>query len=116
MDDLTFVSGLEACTLPPEHFNHAGHVRLACLYLAWYPLDEAVARTCATIRTYATHLGVADKYHATITVALVRLLHAQGTEPLASARELLALHYSEAVLASAGARTAFVPPDLAPLP
>jgi len=116
MDDEHFLSGLEACTLPPEHFNHAGHVRLACLYLARYPLDEAIARTCATIRAYAVHLGAADKYHATITVALVRLLHAHGTAPLANARALLARHYSVAALASAGARAAFVPPDLAPLP
>lgn len=116
MDDEQFLSGLEACTLPPEHFNHAGHLRLACLYLARYPLDEAIARTGATIRAYATHLGAANKYHATITVALVRLLHAHGAAALADSRRVLALHYSEAALASAGARTAFVPPDLAPLP
>ena len=116
MDDEHFLGGLEACTLPPEHFNHAGHIRLACLYLARYPLDEAIARTCATIRTYATHLGAANKYHATITVALVRLLHAHGPAALADARAMLALHYSEATLASAAARAAFSPPDLAPLP
>lgn len=116
MDDQTFASRLEACTLPPEHFNHAGHMRLACLYLAQYPLEEAIARTCATIRAYASHLGAANKYHATITVALVRLLHAHGPAALADARAVLALHYSAAALASAAARTRFVPPDLEPLP
>ena len=116
MDDEHFLSGLEACTLPPEHFNHAGHLRLACLYLARDPLDEAIERTCATIRAYATHLGAADKYHATTTVALVRLLHAHGAAALADAREVLALHYSEAALASPGARMGFVPPDRAALP
>lgn len=116
MDDITFVSRLEACTLAPEHFNHAGHVRLACLYLDRYPLDEAIARTCATISAYATHLGAANKYHATITVALVRLLHAHGPTVLADAPALLALHYSPALLAASASRAAFVPPDLAPLP
>ncbi|WP_426319926.1 hypothetical protein [Pseudoduganella sp. R-43] len=61
MDHIEFVSSLEACTLPPEHFNHAGHVRLACHYLAQHPLDEAIVRTCATIRSYAaawTSLGL----------------------------------------------------------
>lgn len=116
MDDQTFASSLETCTLPPEHFNHAGHLRLACIYLSRHPLEEAIAHTCATIRTYAAHLGAADKYHATTTVALVRLLHAHGPAALSDARALLALHYSTAQLAAPGARTAFVPPDLAPLP
>lgn len=116
MDDEQFLSGLEACTLPAEHFNHAGHLRLACLYLARHPLDEAVERTCATIRAYATHLGAAHKYHATITVALVRLLHAHGSAALADARATLALHYSPALLDAPAARAEFVQPDLAPLP
>lgn len=116
MDDHAFVSSVENCTLPPEHFNHAGHLRLACLYLAQHPLDEAIARTGAAIRAYAAHLGAADKYHATVTVALVRLLHARGPAALADAKAVLALHYSPALLASAAARAAFVAPDLAPLP
>lgn len=116
MDDEHFLSGLEACTLPSEQFNHAGHLRLACLYLARHPLDEAIERTCATIRAYATNLGAANKYHATITVALVRLLHAHGPAALIDARAMLAQHYTEAALASSAARAAFVPPDLAPLP
>ncbi len=116
MDDEQFLSGLEACTLPPEHFNHAGHLRLACLYLAQHPLDEAVARTCRTIRAYAAHLGAANKFHATVTVALVRLLHAHGAAALADGRAVLALHYSPALLGSPAARATFVPPDLAPLP
>ena len=116
MDDHTFLSSLESCTLPPEHFNHAGHLRLACIYLARHPLDEAIARTCATIRAHAAHLGAANKFHATVTVALVRLLHRHGPAALADARAVLALHYSPALLDSPAARTAFVPPDLAPLP
>jgi len=116
MDDQTFVSSLEACTLPPEHFNHAGHLRLACIYLERFPVDEACARACATIRAYAAHLEAESKFHATITVALVRLLHAHGPAALADARALLALHYSPALLDTDAARAAFMPPDLAPLP
>lgn len=116
MDDQAFLSSLEACTLPPEHFNHAGHLRLACLYLAQHPLDQAIARTCSTIRAYAAHLGAVDKFHATVTVALVRLLHAHGPAAMADARAVLARHYSPALLDTPAARTAFVPPDLAPLP
>jgi hypothetical protein len=116
MDDQTFVSSLETCALPPDQFNHAAHLRLAGIYLARYPLDQAVARTCATIRRYAAHLGAAEKFHATVTVALVRLLHAHGASALSDARGRLALHYSAALLATAAARANFVPPDLEPLP
>jgi hypothetical protein len=49
MDDQTFLSRLEACTLPAQHFNHA------------------------------SHLGVPGKYHASVTTALVRLLHAPAS-------------------------------------
>jgi len=117
MDDQEFLSSFERCTLPKEHFNHAGHVRLAWLYLERLPFDDAVTRTCAGISTYAASLGAADKFHRTITEALMHLLRAHGRDAvLADAREMLALHYSPQLLASAASRTRFVPPDREPLP
>ncbi|HEY1147178.1 MAG TPA: hypothetical protein VGF27_01315 [Pseudoduganella sp.] len=117
MDDQDFLSSFERCTLPKEHFNHAGHVRLAWLYLERHPFDEAVTRTCDGIRAYAAHLGAADKFHRTITEALMHLLRAHGRDAvLADARGMLALHYSPSLLAEAHARERFVPPDREPLP
>jgi hypothetical protein len=130
MTDEHFLAALADCSLPPAHFNHLGHLRLAWLNLRRLPFEEAVAATCATIRAYATHLGAPGKFHWTITEALLHLLHAAGAASAADwaafaaahpalverARETLALHYSDAVLASEAARSRFVAPDLAPLP
>ena len=50
MDDQSFVSGVEACSLPAGQFNHASHLRLARVYLAppdamarWHALFEQQA-------------------------------------------------------------------------
>jgi hypothetical protein len=131
MTDHEFAALLEGCTLPRSDFNHAAHVRLAWIYLQRLPFDEAVARTCATIRRYATHLGAQAKFHCTVTAALMALLRAGGATDtalawedflqrnaalLADARAALARHYSSALLESDAARGRFVAPDLAPLP
>jgi hypothetical protein len=117
MDDQEFLSSFESCTLPKEHFNHTGHVRLAWLYLERHAFDTAIVRTCDGIRAYATFLGAADKFHRTITVALMHLLRAHGRDAvLADARALLALHYSPERLADPAAREHFLPPDRELLP
>ncbi len=131
MTDDEFLARLADCTLPKEHFNHLGHLRLACLQLQRHAFDEAVRRSCEGIGRYATHLGAADKFHWTLTQALMHLLQAAGaaapgqdwTEVIAAnaalvanARARVGLHYSDELLASAAARTRFVAPDRAPLP
>ncbi|MRV71019.1 hypothetical protein GJ700_04695 [Duganella sp. FT92W] len=131
MTDDDFLSRFATCTLAPEHFNHLGHLRLGWILLRRLPADDAVMQACIGIRRYATHLGAADKFHWTITEALLRLLLAGGAadhgqdwqsflaanmELEQDARARLALHYSPERLADAAARTAFVQPDRAPLP
>jgi hypothetical protein len=131
MNDDDFLRSLEDCTLPPQHFNHAGHVRLAWLQLRRLPFEQAVERTCTLIRAYATHLGAAGKFHYTITAALMHLLREAGAceaqlgheaflaraAPLLSdARARLAQHYSDELLAGSAAREAFLAPDRTPLP
>jgi hypothetical protein len=129
MTDDDFLASLADCSLPPAHFNHLGHLRLAWLMLQRHPFDAAVERSCATIVAYATHLGAPGKFHRTITVALLHLLNAAGAREadwpafvaanpalIQRARECLALHYSAECLASEAARSSFVAPDLAPLP
>jgi hypothetical protein len=131
MNDDDFLRSLEDCTLPPQYFNHAGHVRLAWIQLRRLPFGQAVERTCSLIRLYAAHLGAAGKFHYTITAALMHLLRAAGAcEPglerdafmvraaplLADARGRLARHYSDELLASGAAREAFIAPDRLPLP
>ena len=131
MNDDDFLRSLEDCTLLPQHFHHAGHIRLAWLQLRRLPFEQAVERTCSLIRLYAAHLGAAGKFHYTVTAALMHLLREAGAcEPglgrdafllraaplLADARGPLARHYSDELLASSTAREAFAAPDRLPLP
>lgn len=131
MNDDTFLASFSACTLAPEEFNHLGHLRLAWIHLQRLPFDQAVDSTCRGIRAYAAYLGAPEKFHHTITVALMHLLRAGGAadrslgwyqfvganqDLIHAARACLARHYSAPCLASAAARQRFVAPDLAPFP
>ncbi len=94
------------------------------------PLDVASTRFAGLIKGYVGHLGATDKYHHTLTLALLRLIHARMADGAAdwpsfaaanedlfsNARALLAHHYSDAQLHSAMARRQFVEPDLLALP
>ncbi len=57
MSDDEFVAAFENCTLPLESFRHADHVRMAFLYLARYPLLEAIQCFSASWIKFATAYG-----------------------------------------------------------
>lgn len=131
MTDDEFLNSFNACTLAPDQFNHAGHIRLAWIHLQRHDFDMAVEVTCRGIRAYAAFLGAGSKFHCTITVALLHLLRAGGAADrtigwyrfvnanqalVHNARVCLARHYSDELINSAQARERFVAPDLAPLP
>ena len=122
-----FARAFESCELPPEAFHHHDHIRLAWIYVHRYGEAGAAARIAESIRRYAAHLGIREKYHQTITVAWVRLVavaarSAQGDfeefarrNPELFDKSALRAFYSDAVLQSPAARAEFVPPDLKPL-
>jgi hypothetical protein len=131
MSDDEFLSSFTACTLPPEQFSHAGHIRLAWINLQRHSFDQAADATCRGIRAYAAHLGAAAKFHTTITVALMHLLRAAGAadrntswyqfvganqDLVHNARAVLARYYSPQRLDSEQARERFLAPDLLALP
>lgn len=131
MTDDQFLSALDDCSLHPADFDHLGHVRLAWICLQRYRLDQAIARACDTLRAYATHLGAPDKFHRTVSEALMRLFAAGGAadrtlsfadflaandELISQSRIRLSDHYSAALLDSSQARSTFVAPDRSPLP
>lgn len=128
-DDAFLAAFLEA-RLAPADFNHQGHLRAAWLLLQGRPLEQAVADTCDGIARLAARLGAPDKYHRTLTEALVRLMAQRGAADPALSREdflaanaalvrdargLLAQYYRAETLDSAAARQRFLPPDLKPL-
>jgi N-formylglutamate deformylase len=129
--DDVFLEAFLACRLPPSAFNHRNHLRVAWIHLQRFPLDEAIEWTCAGIARYATHLGVPDRYHRTMTEALIRLMARAGaSDPSLSfedflarapafsgdCRTLIAAHYSPDLLARSDARYRFLSPDRLPLP
>jgi hypothetical protein len=74
MSDGEFLRALEECALPESEFGHSAHVRAAYLYLLSGEFAGALARMRCAIRNYARHLGKADRYHETITVAYIALI------------------------------------------
>jgi hypothetical protein len=127
--DENFLQALEACTLPSVEFGHAGHVRACYLYLRAARLRSAgfataLDRISTVIRRYAGSLGKPERYHETITVAHVAIIHEHLVEcgdaggwdnfarqnPELFAADLLLNFYPRAQLESDRARRVFMLP------
>jgi hypothetical protein len=126
MDDLDLVIAFERGTLTT--FPHRDHIRVAWILLEREGYDGGVIAMTGGIRRMALAAGLLSKYHETRTIAWMRLIDAARTEAFTTSSDFVdhrpALlrsdrlddHYTAGRLASAEARTAFVEPDLAPLP
>jgi hypothetical protein len=128
LDDDGLVGAFEACVEPVGGFHHADHVRVAWLYLGRMPLVAAAERFTSQLRRFAAAQGKPDRYHETITLAYLLLIHDRiatrgrgatwcefadaNPDLLAWRPSILDRYYSPARLASATARRAFVWPDL----
>ena len=130
-EDRSFASAFEACEVPADSFDHAGHVRLAYVYLCEHTVDAAVVRMKDALLAFLTHLGVSHtKYHETITRAWIMAVSHFMSEsiPCESAAAFMAnnprlldskimlKHYSAEVLFSPEARQSFVKPNIRPIP
>ena len=108
-------------------FGHREHLRVAWLYLRREPLLGALARFCADLRRFARAAGAPGKYHETLSVAYLLLVHERmaGAAPAADSDAFLAEHgdllawpegplgqfYAAGTLEQSRAREAFVLPD-----
>lgn len=130
-NDANFLAAFLDGTLPASEFGHRGHLRAAWLVLSRHPVQPAVVLICRGIAAIATRLGAPEKFHYTLTEAMVRIVAARMRQTpnldwpafvvdhadlLHDARQILQHHYSDALLQSAAARTGFVAPDRAALP
>ena len=127
MTDDEFVTAFENCTLPPEAFRHADHVRMAFLYLGRYPLLEALQCFSASLVRFATSYGKTNLYNETITWAylllirerLARVGRPQTWEEFAGANpdlldwgnSVLKKYYRDETLRSELAKSTFLFPD-----
>ncbi len=133
MDFQAFLRELESHALPAAEFTHRAHLQAAWAYRSRYPAREAAARCAHTLSRYAMAHGAAEKYHHTLTMALLAIMYsrldaapaqqaswddfvAANPDLLGGTQALVAQHYSEQKLQEHDARRGFVAPDRAPLP
>ena len=128
----SLVGAFETGTLPPERFTHAAHMTVALWYLAHFSMAEATERMRTGLHHFLTYHGHGlSKYNETITLFWMKLLHhflnAKGAdrplldvtnEAIASlgSMRFVFSHYSRQLVFSEAARTAWVEPDLLPIP
>ena len=122
------IAAFEAGAFDPAHFDHAAHVRVAWCYLQQCELGEAIRRFSHALRAITARLGIAAKYHETITwFFMIVIAERCARDPNADwdsfrcqnadlfRGDLLHRHYSEGRLRSPLARRQFLLPDLAEL-
>ena len=129
LDDDSFLTQLEEALLSPKLFDHEAHLRMAWLYLRKYGLQNAIAQACSTIQKFDQIHGSGSKFHLTLTVASVKVVHHFMQKSNTSDFQdfmhefpvlrtdffrLLLQHYGQDVLQSKLAKTSYVKPDLLP--
>ena len=75
MTDDHLLRDFESLALQPGTFGHPEHVRVAFAYLRRHGLWDALGRVRDGLRAFATAAGAPEKYHETVTCALVFLIH-----------------------------------------
>ncbi|MFA5938207.1 MAG: hypothetical protein WC809_02530 [Sinimarinibacterium sp.] len=130
LDGPQLLAGLADGSLPAAQFSHTSHVHAAWQCLRDAPLPRAAHRFADVLQAYVKRLGAEDKYHHTLTLAFMHVIHqrmkdtpgdwaafvAANGELLADAKALIERHYSPERLAAPAARRGFVEPDRLPLP
>jgi hypothetical protein len=128
LDD-AYAPPLHAVLSRGEGFGHRQHLELAWRYLNALPAAEAERAMTQAIAHLAAEHGTPDRYHATMTLAWVRLVDLHRAHSRARCfddfiaehaglldRTLLKRHYSDSLMSSDAARRTFVAPDVRALP
>jgi len=118
------IEQFESGQIDPEHFDHEAHVYIGWLYVREFELAVAIAKFDAGLKRLTTHLGVPEKYHATITWLFLFLIaerfdsneswhcfRSRNKELIGDSRMTLSRYYSDALLFSERARERFLLPD-----
>lgn len=129
LNDTEFVESFEKGSLNPKLFDHEAHLRLAWIYIRDFGEQKAVEKTCAGIKHFDVIYGKGDKFHTTITVAAVKVVHhfveksksktfscfMEEFPRLKTAfKELLDQHYGFNIFSSDEAKTNYIAPDKLP--
>lgn len=129
LTDEEFETHFKEATLDSSIFTHEAHLRLAWIHLSKYGLSLAIEHICSQLQNYVRRFGASDKFHQTLTVAAIEVVHHFmskvtmitfeefiGTYPRLKTHfnELIAQHYSKDICQSQEARLRYVEPDLLP--
>ena len=127
LSDHKFIEQFESLTLDKQFFDHIGHMRLTWLYLNQYDLEKSILLVNKNIKAYAESLGAKDKFHFTITTALVRIIDKRlilsqsfswnkfltnNYDLVDDAISVLLQYYTSELLFSDAARASFIEPDV----
>ena len=127
LSDTEFQLKFEAGSLPPALFSHEAHIRLAWLQIREYGLESAIERVCKQLINYVTMVGATDKYHATLTVAALKIVNhflqksrsdnfsgfiREFPVLISNFKGLLAAHYSIDIFNSPRAKKEYMEPDI----
>jgi hypothetical protein len=130
LSDDQFIAAMEQLQIANANFHHREHIHLAWAYLRNSDLSFAEGKISHCIRRFATYNRAPRKYHHTMTLVWMRIVSVamRLTPAICTFEEFAAAHpflfdprlpwtfYSAASLNSDAARTAWVNPDLHPLP
>lgn len=129
MNDLVFLNAFESGNFPPSLFDHEAHLRLAWVNLKCYGEQQAIEKVCQGIRAFDKLHGDGSKFHKTLTVASVKVVHhfiqKSGSAHFSdfirefprlktAFKELLDQHYGFDLLADPKAKKEYVAPNLLP--
>ncbi|NVN18124.1 hypothetical protein GUA46_07210 [Muricauda sp. HICW] len=129
MNDIEFIKAFESGEFSPAEFNHRAHIRLAWAYLDRFDEETAISKTCNAIKNFDGLHGDGTKYHKTLTVASVKVVHhfrqksnastfdgfvTEHPRLISSFKDLLLQHYGETVFISPKSKTTYIEPDLLP--
>lgn len=111
----------------PELFTHEAHLRLSWIHIRKYGLQQAEVNVVTQLRDFVQKVGAADKFHLTLTIAALQVMHhfikkapkTTFTDLLErhpvlvnDFKSLIEAHYSKEILASSDAKNQYLMPDL----
>ena len=129
LTDIDFEKNFRNCDFDVSMFTHEAHLRLAWIHINAYGPEIAEKNVSEQLKAYTEHVGAADKFNMTLTVAAVKAVYHFYLQYKGSNFEdfikhhptlnndfkaLMESHYSFDIFKSAKARTEFLTPDLSP--
>ncbi len=129
LSDNEFREEYESLTLDSSWFSHEAHLRMTWIYLNEKSLEGAIEAMCSTLHRFDNAFGDGTKYHKTVTIAAVKIVHLFKEKTKAASfaelleivpalkdsfKSLIQAHYSYDVFSDSKAKNEFIAPDRLP--